>query len=194
MKLNEFLVKNESQIIEVKVTPEMLKQAEEKAAKMGILNSHSMMRGERNVEGILGELAALKFLPQAEATDNFDNDFRIGDITFDVKTKRLTNKPRLYFDCTVYGYNPHQNCHLYLFAGVKADLSVVWLSGFISKKDFYQNAEFCPKGTQRPLGNDKMLTYKEDNYVVQVKQLSAVEVLNRITLKKKTENSTTRKE
>lgn len=178
--MSDFLVLRDSQIVEIPVTAEMLAFAKEKARKMGVLNQHSMMKGERNIEGILGELAALKFLPQTIATDNYDNDLRIGKLTIDVKTKRLTNKPRLEYDCTVYGYNPNQNCHLYLFAGVKADHSKVWLSGFLAKHIFYQKAQFCPAGSQRPLGAGKMLTYREDNYVVQVNQLNKIEILKTI--------------
>lgn len=184
MELNKFIIQSEAQIIEIKVTPEMLKFAQEKAKAMGVLNQHSMMKGERNVEGILGELAALQYLPNSVATDNFDNDLKIGEVTIDVKTKRLTMKPRLYYDCTVYGYNPNQACHVYLFAGVKADHSVVWLQGFMSKPGFYQAAEFCPAGSERPLGNGKTLTYKEDNYVVQVNKLTKMDVLKKIVIKK----------
>lgn len=177
-------VQNERDIVEIAVTPEMLKIAEEKAAKMGILNRHSMMKGERNVEGILGELAALSYLPQAIATDTHDNDLAIGTLTIDVKTKRLTMKPRLYYDCTVYGYNPNQNCNLYLFAGVNPEHTKVWLSGFLLKPHFYNKAEFCAAGSTRPLGGGKLLTYKEDNYVVQVKQLNRVEMLKNVQPKK----------
>lgn len=184
MKLSEFVISRDSQIIEIAVTKEMLDAAKTKAAQMGVLNQHSMMKGERNVEGVLGELAALKFLTNAEATDTYDHDIKIGPVLIDVKTKRLTNKPRLYYDCTVYGYNPNQNCHVYLFAGVKNDHSVVWLCGFISKKDFYEKAEFCPAGSERPLGGGKTLTYKEDNYVVQVNKLSYMDALRRVVLKK----------
>jgi hypothetical protein len=180
----DFGVLSERDIVEIPITREMRAFAEEKAEKMGVLNKHSMMKGERNVEGILGELAALKFLPKAEATDTHDNDLKIGQVTIDVKTKRLTNKPRLYYDCTVYGYNPHQNCHVYLFAGVKSDYSVVWLSGFISKKEFYEKSEFCPAGSQRPLGGGKMLTYKEDNYVIQVNKLKNMKFLKNVVIKK----------
>lgn len=177
--MSNFLVQNDD-IIEIKVTKDMLDYAKEKARKMGILNQHSMMKGERNVEGILGELALLTFLPQSTVTDNHDNDLRIGHLTIDVKTKRLTNRPRLKYDCTVYGYNPNQNCHLYAFAGVKADHSVVWLSGFLAKHIFYQKAQFCPAGTERPLGDGRTLTYREDNYVVQVEQLNRIAILNTI--------------
>jgi len=174
------LVTLESHIVEIKVTEEMLQKAHGKAEQMGCLNKHSMMKGSRNVEGVLGELAALSYLANAVPTDNYDNDLRIGKVTIDVKTKRLTMRPRLYYDCTVYGYNPNQNCHVYLFAGVKDDHSVVWLSGWLPKPEFYEIAEFCPKGSQRPLGNNKMLTYKEDNYVIQVKDLNQVVILQNI--------------
>lgn len=178
--MNDFLVTKDTDIITVPVTPAMLAQAKEKARKMGCLNQHSMMKGERNVEGVLGELATLAILPSATYTDNHDNDLRIGKLTIDVKTKRLARKPALYYDCTVYGYNPNQNCHLYLFAGVKDDHSVVWLSGFLAKHIFYKKAQFCPAGSTRPLGQGKLLTYREDNYVVQVNQLNRAQILTTI--------------
>lgn len=177
------MVLKDSDIIEVKVTPEMLKKAQEKAAQMGCLNKHSMMKGERNVAGVLGELAALAILPRATYVDNYDHDLRIGKLTIDVKTKQLASKPRLSYDCSIYGYNPNQDCHIYLFAGVKTDHSVVWFSGFLAKHIFYQKAEFCAAGSQRPLGGGRMLTYKEDNYVVQVRQLNRAAILQTVVPK-----------
>lgn len=169
------LVSLDSHILEVKVTKEMLAIAKEKAEQMGCLNRHSMMKGERNIEGVLGELAALTFLPNAVWQDTHDYDLTVGKITIDVKTKRLTRKPRLYYDCSIYGYNPNQNCHLYLFAGVDPEHTKVWLNGFIPKSDFYEKAEFFPAGSDR--GN---VVYKKDNYVVKVSQLLRVEMLKTI--------------
>jgi hypothetical protein len=182
--MSDFLVIKDSDIVEIPVTKEMLAQAKEKARNMGCLNSHSMMKGERNVEGALGELAVLAFLPQSTYVDNYDYDLRIGKLTIDVKTKRLNNRPKLGFDCSIYGYNPNQECHIYLFAGVKADHSVVWLSGFLAKHIFYQKAKFYPAGSERPLGMNKVLVYKEDNYVVQVKHLNKVDILKTIVPKR----------
>ena len=178
--MSNFLVLKDSDIVTVPVTKEMLAHANEKAERMGCLNRHSMMKGARNVEGILGELAALAYLTKAVPTDTHDHDMILGKYTIDVKTKRLNNKPRLSFDCTVYGYNPNQNCDMYLFAGVAADHSVVWLSGFLVKHIFYKKAQFCPAGSTRPLGGGKLLTYREDNYVVQVNQLNRVKILTEL--------------
>ena len=178
--MSEFLVVKDTDIVEVPVTPDMLKKAEEKARKMGCLNKHSMMKGARNVDGVLGELAALAFLPRAIYTDNYDNDLRIGKLTIDVKTKRLNKRPRLEYDCSIYGYNPNQDCHLYLFAGVNPEHTVVWLSGFLAKHIFYKKAEFFPAGSLRPLGFGKTLEYKEDNYVVQIKHLNKIDILKTI--------------
>jgi hypothetical protein len=55
------LVVHPSQVIEVIVTPEMLKLAQETAHK-GTMNRQSMLEGSRNVEGLLGELAVHKYL------------------------------------------------------------------------------------------------------------------------------------
>lgn len=170
-------VRSQSDIVEIIVTAEMLKKAQDKARKMGCLNKHSMMKGTRNIEGALGELAVLELFPSAMPTDTHDHDCRLGTITIDVKTKRLARKPSVNYDCTVYGYNPNQNCDIYLFAGVSGDHSTVWLSGFLKKEEFYKKAEFCPAGSQRPLGNGRMLTYEKDNYVVQINQLNKIELL-----------------
>jgi hypothetical protein len=148
--MTDFLVLKETDIINVPVTPEMLKQTEEKARKMGCLNKHSMMKGERNVEGVLGELAALVYLPFATPTDNYDNDLRIGKLTIDVKTKRLTNRPRLQYDCSIYGYNPNQDCHLYLFAGVNPEHTMVWLSGFLAKHIFTKKRSIAQQALSAP--------------------------------------------
>jgi hypothetical protein len=180
---DQFLIKKESEIVTIPVTKEMLILAKEKADEMGCLK-HSMMKGERNVEGILGELGALKFLTNAVGTASYQHDLKIGQITIEVKTKRLTNKPRLDYDCTVYSYNTEQDCHIYLFAGVNPEHTLVWLNGFISKDNFYKKAEFLPAGSERPLSNGKTLIYKRDNYVVKVNQLNKIDILKKIVLNK----------
>lgn len=177
-------VTKDSDIITIPVTQDMLDFARVKAAQMGKLNEYSMMQGRRNIEGILGEMAAFRYLEKAIMTDTRDHDLSFGKVTIDVKTKRMTRKPRIYYDATVYGYNPNQNCHVYLFAGVDPEHSVVWLSGYLTKQGFYDRALFCPKGSKRSLGKDKELIYREDNYVVQVNQLNTVASLKETLMAK----------
>lgn len=83
-------------IIEVPVSKEMAADCQAKTHK-GAMNSNSMMKGERNFEGVLGEEAAHIYLPMLinetflGGTFNGDYDFRYGIHTIDVKNKHFEN-------------------------------------------------------------------------------------------------------
>lgn len=174
------LVSIRPHIIEVSVTPDMFKKAQEEAHR-GSMNGRSMLGGSRNVEGLLGELAVHSYLPMLthEPTDHYDFTARLksGTLTVDVKNKfdvkREGFKPGLDWDCTIFGYEANKNCHLYLFTSTNGDNTKVWLKGYIMKKRLVTSESFYAAGSFRKTTQGSV-RYREDNYVVQVKDLSQV--------------------
>lgn len=177
------LVVHSSQIIEVTVTPEMLKLAQDTAHK-GTMNHRSMLEGARNVEGLLGELAVHKYLPMLTHCPGNDYDFTItlksGTLTIDVKNKfdvkRFGSKPGLDWDCTIFGYEAKKSCHLYLFTSTDEKNTKVWLKGYMTKTELVSPKRFYGVGAFRSTTQGSV-TYKKDNYVTQVKELNKVEFL-----------------
>jgi hypothetical protein len=177
------LVARRTDVIEIPVTPEMLKFAQENSHK-GTMNRHSLLEGAQNVEGLLAELAVLKYLPMLthKPTDEYDFTFPLkeGLLTIDVKNKfdvkRYGGIPGLDWDCTIFGYEAKKKCHLYLFTSTNGDNSKVFLKGYIGKKAFVCEERLYRAGATRTTTQGSV-TYKKDNYVIQVKEMIRVDVL-----------------
>jgi hypothetical protein len=129
---------------EVSITKEQLKIAQTKADEMGRLNN-SIKNGEGNVAGFLGELVVADCIG-AEVNNTYDYDLKKGLLTFDVKTKLCTSKPKPEYECSVAAFNISQKCDYYVFVRVLEDYSKAWVLGEIAKEDYYKQARFCRKG------------------------------------------------
>jgi hypothetical protein len=164
-------------MIEVPISDSMLIEARRKANEMGELKG-SMMKGDRNLTAFLGELAAQKII--GGKTDNtYDYDISMpSGKTVDVKTKKVKFVPKDYYDCTIFGDKAsiNQACDYLLFTQVLTDLSVVYVLGGYNKKKFLTDATFKKKGSV--VGTNK-LTYKRDNYVMQIKDLLPIKSLSK---------------
>ena len=174
-------VTNDNFQIEIPITPSMLAQAQASASEQGCLNKHSLTKGERNLEGFLGEAVVLLTLPEAISDNDYDHDLLLGQIRIDVKTKRCPDKPKTYYDCTVFGYNPTQKCDMYIFVSIKKDYTMAWVNGFLVKHQFYAIAKFIPAGT---VVGKNQLFYKKDNYVCSIKDLNRMNFLQSLIIKK----------
>jgi len=154
-------------MIEVPVTDFMLEEAKKKAADMGQLKG-SMMQGERNLTAFLGEIAAQKVIG-GKFHNTYDYDIMMeSGKTVDVKTKRVKYKPKDYYDCTIFGYNATQDCDYLLFTQVLSDLGTVYVLGGYNKRRFLEDSTYIKAGSVVGTNN---LTYKKDNYVMEIKDL-----------------------
>jgi len=154
-------------MIEVPVTDTMLEEAKKKAAEMGELKG-SMMKGDRNLVAFLGEIAAQKVIG-GEFHNTYDYDIMMDSgKTVDVKTKRVKYKPKDYYDCTIFGYNATQDCDYLLFTQVLSDLGTVYVLGGYNKRRFLEDSTYIKAGSVVGTNN---LTYKKDNYVMEIKDL-----------------------
>lgn len=182
--MNDF-VKSIGDIIEIPVTKEMRDFAQQHAHK-GSMNRHSLLQGTQNVEGLLAELAVHKYLPMLIHDPGHEYDFtfpyKTGVLTIDVKNKfdvkRYGTRPNMDWDCTIFGYETNKKCDIYLFTSTNGDNTKVWLKGYIAKKRFVIAENLYRAGRTRSTTQGSV-TYKKDNYVVQVRELYPVEFLKR---------------
>jgi hypothetical protein len=131
-------------MIELKISDKILIEAKSRAKKLGKLNN-SITEGAGNIAGYIGQLLVAEYL-NAEEPDNYNFDVKKDNITYEVKTKRCTSKPRGEYDCSVSDFNTKQNCDYYLFARVLEDFSKAWILGKKKKADYFNEARFCEKG------------------------------------------------
>lgn len=162
-----------SSITQYQIRDEDLLQSRLKARQMGALKN-SITKGSGNVYGFVGEFVASRALPDAVIHNTFDYDLvlPVGEQGFrvDVKTKKVTSKPKDNYLCTVADYNTDQRCDAYLFTRVMDDFSYAWICGWLPKEEFYKLAKFFKKGEIDPGGNGKW-TFSADCYNLEIAKL-----------------------
>lgn len=132
-------------IVEVRISEEMRQQADAGARALGVLKN-SVMHGQSNIYGKMGELISHKVLG-GKFVDHRDYDIVLPrGQTADVKTKGRAVPPQAHFDCSVSDFNTQQRCDVYVFASVLKDLSIGWVLGWYPKDAFYQEAHFYHTG------------------------------------------------
>ena len=127
-------------MLEVKIIPEWIKEAEEKSKEMGILK-HSISEGKGNVLGFIGEQAVLSVLKEGKWDNTYDYDIITPNGTIDVKTKRCRSVPQPHYVASVAAYNTRQRCTYYVFVRMFSDYSRCWVCGWIEKEKFFMLME-----------------------------------------------------
>lgn len=130
---------------------------------------NSITNGRSEIYGKLGEVIVNDYFQLLTTTDyspTYDFDLIIGGLKAEVKTKRTTVKPLPNYNCSVSGYNPSQNCDIFVFVRILEDMSKGYLLGFLPRRQFFTLATYSSKGDL-----DDGWSFKSDNYNVTVSQL-----------------------
>ena len=156
-------------MIEVPITPDLLRRAQRKTAHVGILEG-SITGSTSHVVGALGELVVSDLTGALEA-NNRHYDLLLDGKRIDVKTKRCNTKPRPHYDCTIPAHGTKQDCDSYVFVRIKIDGSKAWILVEIYKRTFYRNAKFYRRGDIDP---DNGFVFKADCYNLPIEELNDV--------------------
>ena len=154
---------------------EMIRAATDWAENLGGIYN-SITKGDGNYAGRLGELALAKHLG-VEVKDHKDYDLIYNDSKVEVKTKRRATKPKPNYTVNIASTSRHQKPDTYAFLSVEysdrdsggnySDLLKIWLCGYKSADQFFEEAEFWPKGTPDP---PFFKTHRE-MYVMKIEEL-----------------------
>jgi len=156
-------------ITKIFITKEMLQKSENKAKEMGSLNN-SILQGNGNLSGFLGEVIALQVLGGTEI-NTYDYDLvTTNGIKIDVKSKKTTVEPKEHYDCSVAAFNVKQKCDVYCFVRIKDDYTCGWYLGIYPKEDYFKDATFFKKGDIDPSNN---YIVKADCYNLTISKLRA---------------------
>ena len=136
----------------------MVRAATDWAENLGGIHN-SITKGDGNYAGRLGELALAKHLG-VEVKDHKDYDLIYNGERVEVKTKRRATKPKSNYTVNVAYTSIHQKPDKYAFLSLEyadrdsggnySDLQHIWLCGYKSAEQFFEEAEFWPKGTPDP--------------------------------------------
>ena len=159
----------------LKFNQKMIGQASQWANDLGGIKN-SITRGDGNYAGRLGELALAKHLG-VEVKDHKDYDLIYNDSKVEVKTKRRATKPKPNYTVNIASTSRHQKPDTYAFLSVEysdrdsggnySDLLKIWLCGYKSADQFFEEAEFWPKGTPDP----PFFKTHRDMYVMKIEEL-----------------------
>ena len=139
-------------MIEIPITEAMIKVAKKKAEALGKLKN-SIRKGEGNVTGFLGEMAANKVIRGRIVSGNsFDYDILKEEISWEVKTKARSVVPKPDYNCSVAEYNTKQKCDRYIFVSLwpLENPTKAYVLGYLTKDEFYKKAFFLKKGQIEP--------------------------------------------
>lgn len=142
-------------MIEVRITPEMIEIANQRTAKLPKVIKNSIMSGERNFEGCLGEVVVASYL-NAQYITTYDFDLVHQGSSLEVKTKVRTVKPKPYYEVSVAAYNTKQDCDYYVFVSLLSSggkYPFGYILGFYQKFDYINNSKFLKKGELDPSNN-----------------------------------------
>jgi len=138
-------------MIEVPITEKMIKNAKRNANELGKLNN-SITSGEGNIAGFIGEIAASQVIG-GDICNTYEYDILYFDgydvISYDVKTKRCTSKPKPHYECSVSNFHNPQKCDKYVFVRVECVKDVynkVWVLGEYPKEQYFKDAKFLKEG------------------------------------------------
>jgi uncharacterized protein with LGFP repeats len=128
---------------EIRITSEMIDRAADKSREMGRIKN-SITGGEKNLIGFLGEEIVAKYL-KGKVSNTYEYDVILGDKLIEVKTKDTTAYPKKGYEVSVAGFNTRQKCNYYVFTRILSDLSVGWILGYMSRKEYYEKARKMTK-------------------------------------------------
>lgn len=135
---------SKSDFVRWRITDELTSIASLNASRLGSLKN-SITKGDGNIAGYLGEEVARRHLDGViEETNYYNHDMLIMGYKVEIKTKRRTVHPKIYYEVSVAKTSTHQRPDYYIFTSV--DSEYVWLLGYIGYQEFIDMAREIPYG------------------------------------------------
>jgi len=161
-------------MIEITPTPEQIKEARLLSGNTVGLQG-SITRGGGSPAGALGEILVRDYLDYVQAPTPHYDLYTDQGIRIDVKTKRCTSAPRLFYECSIAAHGTKQKCDEYIFVRVLNNLQKAWLLGRIPKDEYFDRAVRHKKG-ERDESNG--FTFKADCYNLPIEELWPIQKHN----------------
>lgn len=146
-------------MIELPFTTAQINRARKKADDLGSLN-RSITKGEGNFAGYLGEIVLNKHIGGRLISCNKGNAKYKYDLSYqgykvEVKSKRRTKDPLGEWDASIADTSKHQTPDIYAFMSITFDrplkeVQKVWLCGFITPEQYFDEAAFWKRGSRDP--------------------------------------------
>lgn len=167
--------KNNYGNIEIDITSEMILLAEKRNTeflnKYGNFGTHRLDNSKQRMTGYLAEIAVKFAYPDFKFSNDPNVDFVYLDMTIDIKAQGCNSIPKPHYVATLYEEQAFRPVDIYIFVRVKNDQTKVWITGFLSKKLFLEQAKLIPAGTK-----NNNFVYDEPRYELAYSELHRPEL------------------
>jgi hypothetical protein len=134
-----------------------------------VLNN-SITEGDGNAAGAMAEICFFDYFKDKGKeiihAQHYDYDFILNQKKIEIKATRVNNPPRLAHQFKLPCNHYDQQCDFYCCIYVMNDFSKVFINGYISKKDFFNNAVLHLEGEK-----DNNFTFRCDTKTITIAQL-----------------------
>jgi hypothetical protein len=161
-------------VIIVEPTADQLKLASDDAKKMGCL-PNSFTKGQGNLIGMLSEIVAAEWLKAERVRPPiYSHDLVFNGRTIDVKCKRCSTEPLPEYSASVVAKDGRHGikADILLFTRALADLSAVYLCGWLTTRQFARRSEKVAAGTR-----DGGFIHRVTGFHVPISRLNPMESL-----------------
>jgi hypothetical protein len=140
-----------SDIWETPILPHEFVQAEREGKELGVLRK-SMMKGTRNVTGMLGEIVTARMLEAQRIRANRHFDLKFGRLVLDVKSKThgMDVVIPTQHEATIFAYNTTQRCDAYVFTRINLTTEKAWIVGWMWHDEYFKGARQIKRGDRDP--------------------------------------------
>lgn len=160
----------------VKITPEMIEEANKRNE---VYKNQFGTKGTRLAEkdekirktGYIGEQIVKKVFPKLHFSSDPDIDLCYNGLNFDVKSVGCNGEPKAEYVGTVFSHEGKKHCNFFIFTRILNDYSGGWVTGIISKKDFFKKCIEVKAGTK-----NNNFTYEHDRYTIEYRHLFMPEI------------------
>jgi hypothetical protein len=154
----------------ITITPNL--EQVNRAAKLyefQVLNN-SITEGDGNAAGAMAEICFFDYFKDKGKeiihAQHYDYDFILNQKKIEIKATRVNNPPRLAHQFKLPCNHYDQQCDFYCCIYVMNDFSKVYINGYISKQDFFDNAILHLEGEK-----DNNFTFRCDTKTIIIAQL-----------------------
>lgn len=161
-------------MVTIKPTKKQIAEAVASAEKMGKLWG-SVTRGAGNVTGMLGEIVCRDYLKAAHVGQKvYSHDLELDGVTIDVKSKRCSSAPLPEYVATVLAKDGKLavKADRLLFTRVMDDFSLVYITGWLTTRQFKRRSTLTPAGTR-----EGGFLHWADSFNVPISRLNKVDLL-----------------
>jgi hypothetical protein len=137
-------------------------------------NKRSYRSGKFLLHSILSEIVVKDMLgSKAKIKNAYDYDIIYNFDKIDIKLKPNSDKdPKPYWNASIPAYQlKKQRCDGYIFTRLNRDLTILWITGILSKQDFESKAKFAKTGSL-----DGRWKWDIDSYYIKIEDLEPLSV------------------